>query len=347
MQKLNVVKTFSYIVFIFLSFFTYADENEKLEAGMVNPGYHEQPEWFKNSFLDINEDIAEAQEQGKRLMLFFYQDGCPYCKKLFEDNFGQRAIAEKTKNNFDVVSVNIWGDREVTIGEQVQTEKAFSASLKVMYTPTLIFFNEDGKAVLRANGYYHPGKFNAALDYVLEKHDKKEKFRSYLARVAPVPATGKIHRDIETIHSSYQFNKKPNNAKYRLVMFEQKQCKSCDELHQDILKRKESKDLIKSFEIAVLDMWSDDKMTKPDGKQIKIKDWAKELNIQYAPSLVYFDEQGNEVFRSEAYLRSFHIQSIMDYVASGAYKEQPNFQRFIDARAHRFEEMGIEVDIMN
>ena len=341
---LNVVKLFL-ITSIALSQAALAKVEAGLEAGMVNPGYEEQPEWFKNSFLDLEEDIAEAKEAGKRLMIFFYQDGCPYCKILLQDNFGQRDIADKTKNNFDVVSLNIWGDREVTFGGVTAKEKDFAARLKVMYTPTLIFFNEEGKAVLRANGYYHPGKFNAALDYVLERHDKKESFRSYVARVSPVKTKGVIYKDVETISSPYDFSKPAD--KYRLVMFEQKQCKECDELHNDILKRKESKEQIKKFDVAVLDMWSEDKITRPDGKQSSIKDWAKDLNIQYAPSLVYFDQSGKEVFRSDAYLRSFHVQSIMDYVSSEAYKEQENFQRYIDDRAHKLREQGIEVDIMN
>ena len=338
-------KFFILISIFLLSLSAHAKQEGSLDAGMVNPGYHEQPDWFKNSFLDINDDIAEASEQGKRLILFFYQDGCPYCKKLFEDNFGQRSIAEKTRNNFDVVSVNIWGDREVTIGDKQMTEKDFAAGLKVMYTPTLIFFNEEGKAVLRANGYYHPGKFNAALDYVLGRHDKKEKFRSYLSRVSPVPAKGVIHRDVETMKAPYDFSKQADG--YRLVMFDQKQCQPCDELHLDIMKREETQKLIKPFEVAVLDMWSDEKIITPDGKQMKTQDWAKQLNIQYAPSLVYFNSQGKEVFRSEGYLKSFHVQSVMDYVATSAYKEQPNFQRYIDARADKLEAQGIHVDIMN
>ncbi|MCW9014421.1 MAG: thioredoxin fold domain-containing protein [Gammaproteobacteria bacterium] len=337
-----------FTIILLVSFFAsvQAKEEGALETGMVNPGYHEQPAWFKNSFLDINEDIAEARANGKRLMLFFYQDGCPYCKKLFEDNFGQRSIAEKTRNNFDVVSINLWGDRDVNMGELELTEKAFAEKLKVMYTPTLIFFNEEGKAVLRANGYYHPGKFNAALDYVLERHDKKENFRSYLERVSPAAAAGVMHREVETEKQPYRFDKKPR-ADYRLVLFEQKECKTCDELHLDILKRKESRELIKPFDVAVLDMWSDEKIVRPDGKQVKIRDWAKQLNVQYAPSMIYFNKKGEEVFRTEAYLRSFHIQSIMDYVATGAYKTQANFQRYIDDRAHKLREKGIEVDIMN
>jgi len=339
----NAVKLFL-LVCVLVTQSALAKTESSLEAGMVNPGYEEQPLWFKESFLDLEEDIAEAKESGKRLMIFFYQDGCPYCKKILQDNFGQRDIAEKTKTNFDVVSLNIWGDREITFAGKSSKEKDFAESLKVMYTPTLIFFNEEGKAVLRTNGYYHPEKFNAALDYVLNREDKKHSFRSYLSQVMPQKAQGKIHKELETIQSPYDFS--TPSKKYRVVMFEQKQCKECDELHNNILTEAESLKQLKKFDVAVVDMWSEDKLTRPDGKESTIKNWAKELNIQYAPSLVYFDQQGKEVFRSDAYLRAFHIQSVMDYVSSESYKKQPNFQRYIDDRAHQLREQGIEVDIM-
>jgi len=321
-----------------------AEGEAVLTEGMVNPGYEEQPEWFKNSFLDLNEDIEDARKAGKRLMIFFYQDGCPYCKKLLQVNFSQRDIVEKTRSNFDVVSLNIWGDRDVSYGNIETIEKDFAARLKVMYTPTLIFFNEEGKAVLRTNGYYNPGKFNAALDYVLGHHDKKEKFRSYLARVSPVKAKGKIYKEVESVKSPYDFSK--SSSKHRLVMFEQKQCIECDELHGDILKRKESVEQLKKLDVSVLDMWSDEKVIQPNGKKSSVVDWAKQLNIQYSPSMVYFDPQGKEVFRSDAYLKAFHIQSVMDYVSSGSYKTQTNFQRYIDARAKNLEKQGVHVDIM-
>jgi hypothetical protein len=38
---------------------------------------------------------------------------------------------------------------------------------------------------------------------------------------------------------------------------------------------------------------------------------------------------------------------VMDYVASGAYLEQPSFQRFIAARADALEAQGIHVDLMD
>ena len=325
----------------------YAVGETELTPAMVNPGSEEKPEWFKISFLDLYEDIDEATENNKRLMLFFFQDGCPYCKKLLEDNFGQRKISEKTQKYFDVVAINIWGDREVTIGDKVVTEKEFAEALKVQYTPTLIYFNEKNKPVFRANGYYPPEKFDVVLDYVGKHEDTKQSFRDYLEDVSPQPASGHLHKEISTINPPDNLSKALNKDKHLLVFFEQKQCMECDELHADMLARPESTAELKKFDVAFIDIWSNQEIVTPDGRAITARAWSKELNINYAPSLVYFNGAGEEVFRIDAYLKAFHVQSVMDYVSSGSYKTQTNFQRYIDVRAEHLREQGITVDLMN
>ncbi|MBE9564776.1 MAG: thioredoxin, partial [Proteobacteria bacterium] len=82
-------------------------------------------------------------------------------------------------------------------------------------------------------------------------------------------------------------------------------------------------------------------------EKIKLHEWAKKLDVKYAPSLLFFDDKGAEVFRADAYLRAFHTQSVMDYVASEAFKTQSNFQRYIDERADHLREQGIEVNLMD
>ncbi len=96
----------------------------------------------------------------------------------------------------------------------------------------------------------------------------------------------------------------------------------------------------------VRDMWSARKIITPSGKAVKFRDWAKQLNVKFAPSLLFFNKQGEEVFRADAYLKAFHTQTAMDYVLSAAYKTQSNFQRFVDKRADHLREQGIEVNLM-
>ena len=351
---MKITRLLNYLIFlvVVISFAlspVYAKSEGELSAGMVNPGHKEQPAWFKISFLDLFEDIAEATANNKRLMVYYYQDGCPYCKKLIEDNFGQRDIANKTQQYFDVVAINLWGDNEVTVGDKITTEKEFAEALKVQYTPTLLFFNEDKKVVFRANGYYPPEKFTALLDYIGKKQEATTSYQDYMAKVNPQPSTGRLHNNINSVVSATDLtaSNTSNKDKHLLVMFEQRNCNSCDELHLDILKRKESLELLSRFNVVVFDMWSNQMITTASGDKMTVRDWAKKLDVKYAPSLLFFNSKGDEVFRADAYLKAFHTQSIMDYVATSAYKKQSNFQRYIDARADHLHEQGIEVNLMD
>lgn len=318
-----------------------------LEADMVNPGYHEKPSWFKESFLDLREDIQEATDNKKRVLLYFYQDGCPYCAKLLQDNLGQKKIANKTKKHFDVIAINMWGDKEVTDLQGKQTtEKKFTEKMRVMYTPTLVFLTEKGKVALRVNGYYAPNKFETALDYVRGKNETKISFRNYVNKYLKKSAAGKLHPQPFILKPPYNLQNLLKLKKPLLVLFEQKKCLDCDELHKEIFKRKETLQQINRFNVVRLDMWSRDTLKGFNGKTIPAKILAKKLNINHSPSFVFFDNTGKDIFRIDAYLKSFHTQSVLDYIASGAYKKQSNFQRYIADRASKLEAQGIHVDLM-
>lgn len=323
-----------------------AQQKDVLQAGLVNPGFEEKPDWFKQSFLDIREDISEAAGQGRRILLYFYQDGCPYCKKLLETNFGLRDISDKTRQAMDVIAINIWGDRDVTdLAGNTVSEKQFAADLKVMFTPTLLFLDERGEVVVRLNGYYPPHKFGAVVDYVGQHKEKELGFREYWKKLSPPASSGVLHREKDYLAEPFRLADRDGD-KPLLVLFEQTECMPCDELHLDILKREDSHELLNRFDVVVLDMWSTTAVQTPGGADTSAAEWSKQLNVQYAPTMVMFDPTGREVFRTEAYLKAFHIQSAMDYVISGAYRKQPNFQRFIQARADALEAQGIHVDLM-
>ncbi len=324
-----------------------AEEEAALSQDMVNPGYHEKPDWFKNSFLDIREDIAEAKQAKKRVLLYFYQDGCPYCAKLLQDNLGQKKLADKTRRYFDVIAINMWGDREVTDlkGRQI-TEKEFAEQMRVMYTPTLVFLTENGRVALRVNGYYAPNKYEAALDYVHGQYERKLSFRDYLRKHIKPATSGKLHQADFILPPPYNLKKLLRQDKPLMILFEQKKCRDCDEMHNDIFKRKETLKQLRRFNIVRLDMWSKDMLVDPRGKKTSARAYARKLNVANAPSFIFLDKNGKVVFRIDAYLKAFHTQSVLDYVASAAYKTQPNFQRYISKRADRLEAQGVHIDLM-
>ena len=310
----------------------------------------EYPDWFKEGFLDFNEDVKEAAEQGKRLMIVFSQPGCPYCNALVERNLAQKNIEQKVRKNFDAIVLNMWGDREVTFTDGKQyTEKSISEKLKVQFTPTILFFNEQGKIILRLNGYIPPRRFNIALDYIASHQEKKMAYRAYVKAHLPPGKSGGLNNEDFFMPKPLDLSlTKGKRSKPFAVFFEQKHCPDCDVLHNKVLIDKYTRDIIKKFDTVQLDMWSNkDVIITPDGSRTTARLWAKSLDIKYAPTLVIFNASGKEIIRSEAFFKVFHTQGMFAYVLDGDYKKQPNFQRYLSARAEHFQEQGKNVDIWN
>jgi thioredoxin-related protein len=305
----------------------------------------EIPHWFKESFLEFEDDVAEATDENRRVMLYFHQEGCPYCARLVNENFNDPVIEAYIKKHFDGITLNILGDREVvSIAGKSFTEKTFSAALKVQYTPTLIFLNESGKVALRLNGYYPPDQFRAALNYVAEKQEQRYNFASYMAQSRKPDNNDLFSEDF--YHQSSQLNgligpKKPALAVY----FESGNCDECRTLHERILTDKTTRDLVISMTNVQFDIYSNKTITTPDGRRTTVAKWAQQLNIGYTPSVVFFDANGVEVMRIDAFLKTFHFQSVYDYVLKKAYITQPRFQRFISERAEKIREAGFDTDI--
>lgn len=303
------------------------------------------PKWFTETFLDFREDVADAARDGRRLMVYFGQDGCPYCKKLMVTNFSQRAIVEKTRGRFVAIALNIWGAREVTwVDGTAMSEKELARRLDVQFTPTLVFFDEQGSIVARLNGYYPPHLFEAVLDYAALKPGQKEPLAAYLARAAGTPASPRLHDEPFFARPPHDLARKRGD-KPTAVVFETVSCGACDELHREGFRRPEVRRLLAKFDVARFALGSPTPLTTPDGRTTTAEGWAAELGVAYTPTVVFFDAAGAEVFRIDAYLRPFHFASSLDYVASGAYLTEPSFQRFVQERAARLRASGQRVDL--
>ncbi len=342
---------------------------QELPEGMVNPGFYNKPDWFKQSFLDLQDDLDDANENNKHILLYFHQDGCPYCKKLLNDNFTRMDIIAKMKQHFDVLEVNMWGDKSVTTiaGEEL-SEKEFARQMKVMFTPTLIALDKKGLPEFRMNGYYAPDKFSAVLDYLLlepensssimpEKTARKHPgFNEYYRQqTQSVPGKGKkmtvtgLHTE-KFVYMGNDFQTLINtSSKPIMILFEQNNCSECDELHGDIFRRLPVYKKLREFTIAQIDINSADEIIAPDGQTMSQEELAKKLNIQYAPSILFYENGNNSdkkpIFRSEAYLKSFHVQALLDYISSRAYLSEPEFQRFVQGRAEKMRAEGVAIEL--
>ena len=305
------------------------------------------PGWFKESFLDFREDIAEASAEGKRLLLYFWQRGCPYCNQLVTDNLAAPDIAQTVRAHFDLIAINMWGDREVVrVDGKMFSEKTLAAALGVQFTPTLLFFDERGGVALRLDGYHPPTDFMKALEYVYLRRENEGSFHNFL-----MTAQGREireNREVEDffMQPPYRLNGQTNRGDRPLaVFFERAACSQCDILHRQVMRESLTRQLIKQFDNVLLDAASQASVITPSGKKTTAALWAEELEVNYFPTIVLFDINGREIVRAASAFRTFHIQSLFDYVLTGAYRMQPSLQRYLSTRSEQLMEAGYDVDI--
>ena len=289
------------------------------------------PDWFKVSFLELQDDLTEAILNNKKgLMIYFGQKTCPYCKAQLERNWGQKDILNYTLQNFDVIGINVRGHRQVIDFDGTEyTEKEFSVKHNTNFTPSLIFYNTKGKPVLRLRGYRPPYQFRAALEYVADKHYLTESLGDYIARAETAFSFGK---DDLNIHDSFlppPYNldrSRIHGQQPLLVTFERKRCHACDVLHGGPLQDQRIIKKLEQTDAGQLYMTSNTPVITPDGRRTTAKQWAKDLNLDYAPTLVFFDEQGKEIIRIDSVVWFYRLNNVMNYVITKGYLEHSTFQ---------------------
>ncbi len=160
------------------------------ELTYTDDGLIYQP-WFLDSFLILEEDLAEAHANDKRFVIFWELKGCPYCKETHRVNLAQPDILDYVKSNFTVLQLNVIGSRIVTDfdGEEL-SEKDLAKKWQVKFSPTIQFFADDPESamgkpgreseVARIPGYFKPAHFLAMFEYVEQKAYEKLKFHEYV-----------------------------------------------------------------------------------------------------------------------------------------------------------------------
>jgi thioredoxin-related protein len=299
----------------------------------------EYPSWFNEPFLDLPHDLHGAVDAGKQgLMVYFGQKRCAYCHKLMKVNFAMEDIVEYTRKHFDVVPIDIWGVDDVTgMDGQVLSERDFSYQQQTTFTPTIVFYDKEGKEALRLRGYYPPYQFRAAVEYVADGHYKREPFHAYLAR-----GENRLVFDAADMNEEDFFSPPPYNLdRSRLpsprplvVFFEQGDCHGCDVLHGQALREPAIYKLFEQFDDVQLGRWSDTPVVTPEGKATTARRWADDLGLFYSPAMVFFDERGKEIIRVDSVVGFYRLRNVLNYVVAKAYLAEPNFQRWRDTQVY-------------
>lgn len=334
------------IVFCLLLALTAFSSNASAQSqqpGSITGGVaHEMPSWFTESFLDINEDVSDATDSDKRVMLFFHLNECPYCSAMLDENFRGGQTTDFIKENFSVIAINIKGDREISFNDITQaTEKQISGLFKVQYTPTIIFLDNEGQQVFRTNGYRSPETFKHVLHYVDEKAYENMSLSSYIEK----QTTGSSNKYDFLPHKNLtQTTYLKGQQGPVALLFEDSDCADCEFLHKRVLNHKDVPPELEKFLFVRLDAYSEAKVIDLEGNQTSPKQWADRLKLSYRPGIVLFDE-GKEITRIDGRLFTFHFKEVLRFVSGKHYKEYPAFGAYLADRQQELVNQGVNINI--
>jgi thioredoxin-related protein len=165
-------------------------------------------EWYYDSHLDLRKDLAAAGKAGKRLVVLWEKKECGNCKSMHEVNLRIPRVVEKIRKGFNVVRLDIWGDRKVTdLDGSVLAEKKLAEKNKITFTPTFQFLPESldkaagrsGKDAedFRIEGYFKPFHFYFLFNYVQTRgYESQPNFQRWLGPIGRGLAEKNIHYDL-------------------------------------------------------------------------------------------------------------------------------------------------------
>ena len=302
----------------------------------------EYPDWFKKDpFTDLSETLQTARANGKQgLMVLFTTYGCSYCDLFIRKSLGNPEIASLVQANFASVGLEIFDDAEMTDPRGTDTAiKHFAKREGVEYSPTLLFYGDGGIRVLRAVGYQSSERFVKIIEYVTGNRFQHESLSEYFRRVA---------RENKTASSKIGLKKDPlfSNPPYALergrfpasqpllVIFETGECSECQAFHADVIASEKVRAVLKKFEIVRLDA-ADEKtpVLSPEGKKVTPAFWFKQFEFTRTPALVFFDERGNAVLKTDALVLRQRMMNSMNFVLERAYQKGWTYQRFARSKA--------------
>ncbi|QEP45139.1 thioredoxin [Ectothiorhodospiraceae bacterium BW-2] len=145
-----------------------------------------QSHFFQETFYDFTEELALAQEEGKKgVLLFFEMDECPFCHYMKETILNRSEVQDYFREHFRIFSVDIEGDVEITdFSGAIMKQKEFATKAhRVRATPVTAFFDLEGQLVHRFTGKTSGvEEFLLMGRFVAEQHYKNERFVQFKRR---------------------------------------------------------------------------------------------------------------------------------------------------------------------
>ena len=105
-------------------------------------------------FKGYDEGMRIAQQQHKKIFLYFGRYGCGYCGKTNIESFSDATLHRLYPKHYVLIYIDAESGKRINLpsGERI-TEMELGARLNVVGTPVFFYMEPDGKVILRAPGF--------------------------------------------------------------------------------------------------------------------------------------------------------------------------------------------------
>ena len=122
-----------------------------------------------------------------------------------------------------------------------------------------------------------------------------------------------------------------------IVYFGQARCAYCEKFFDINLADTEIERYLRQhFDIVPVDIWGIDEFIDTDGKAYTERELALHYQVNFTPSLIFYDRGGKPVFRLRGYYPPYQFHAVLHYIAEGFHRVESYRDYFARAEPSRF-----------
>ncbi len=118
---------------------------------LLAPAWADAPKGYP--FLPFDDAMAEAEQSGKPVFVYFGRYGCGYCEKTNKEAFSDPEVRERYTEHYVLAYVDAESGKRLRLpsGERV-TEREVGTRYNAFVTPVFTFLTPDGEVLHRMVG---------------------------------------------------------------------------------------------------------------------------------------------------------------------------------------------------
>lgn len=151
---------------------TFKEYLERAEPGsfFMLAGLNER-DFFSGPPYDLSRSARPAD---KNLAVFFEQGDCHACDLLHSGPLNEKEALEEIVK-MTTVQLNIWSDTPVVTPDgKKTTAEQWASDMNIFYTPTIIFFDRNGREIMRVDSVVQYYRLLGVLEYINKEIYKKD-----------------------------------------------------------------------------------------------------------------------------------------------------------------------------